>query len=689
MSSSPYIRPKVQLAQEVILMVARILDRDLSAEQAFAEMLKWMCDQLGWASGSFWMLDEASNLLICQMNHSCEPCPAFHAASLRVRLKKGEGLPGRIWESGVPIWIADVWVDENFPRIADAKKDGLRTGFGFPLTAGGKFIGLFEFFSKTVKNPDSDLINAFAIVGTALGQFLERRRVELELGEQAALNSYAAEIGTALNYVNGLPAILQNCAELTLRHLDVSACRIWVVQDDTKLFLPEAQAGDGQLLIHAKADSQIDPVPLNLSTGGVTGDGFGSRAERFTYYCAFPLRMNDHTVGAISIFGMHQPSPLTIDVLYRVATNISLYVARKRSEEKLHVSESTFREFAGAVDECFFISAPRLTEHYYVSPGFETIWGVPPEAVLNNADAWREVIQPEHRQRVDDYVDRLVGDTMPDQSEIDYPITKPDGSTAWLSARCSRIDHGDGTWHICGTVRDITERKLSEQRISDFYSTVSHELRTPLTSIKGSLLLLERGKGGDMPIRAFQLIQIARKECDRLIRLINDMLDMKTIEVGKLQLYRESLNPVELVAETIDLMRNLSAEMHVELKVEVATNRTVFADKDRIIQVLTNLLSNALKFSPQNSQVVVKLTDADDFVRFSVADCGPGIAKEFQGNLFNLFPRVEPEAGAGKPGTGLGLVISKGIVDEHGGTIGVMSEKGAGAVFWFEIPTSS
>jgi len=455
------------------------------------------------------------------------------------------------------------------------------------------------------------------------------------------------------------------------------------------LFSAQAQAGDAEMLTHPGPSMQIDQLPFDFRSDGNNADGCQNNALRFHYYCAFPLRMDDHKLGAIAVFGTRQPSALTIDVLGRAASTVALFVARKKSEEKLRVSEAKFREFAAVVDECFFISSPRLTEHYYVSPGFLTIWGIPTEEVLSDANAWRTVIHPEHRQRVDDYVDRLVGDTMPEQSEIDYPITRPDGSTAWLSARCFRIDQGDGTWHICGTVRDITERKIAEQRISDFYSTVSHELRTPLTSIKGSLLLLERGKGGELTIRANQLIQIARKECDRLIRLINDMLDMKTIEVGKLQLYRESISPIDLIDETIELIKNLSTEMQIELKTQVNTQRRVFADRDRIIQVLTNLLSNALKFSARNTEVLVKADDADDMVRFSVIDCGPGICEEDQGNLFNLFPNVHTEHEGGKQGTGLGLAISKGIVDEHGGSIGVKSEKGAGAVFWFDLPTTS
>src|SRR6185437_445697 len=132
--------------------------------------------------------------------------------------------------------------------------------------------------------------------------------------------------------------------------------------------------------------------------------------------------------------------------------------------------------------------------------------------------------------RVIDYVSLLQGDNMPAESEIDYAIVSANGRKKWVSARCFRIDQHDGSWHICGTVRDITDRKEAEERVSDFYSMVSHELRTPLTSIKGCLLLLERGRSLRQGARAQELILLARQESDRLIRLINDFLDIKTIQ---------------------------------------------------------------------------------------------------------------------------------------------------------------
>src|SRR5262249_40723041 len=157
------------------------------------------------------------------------------------------------------------------------------------------------------------------------------------------------------------------------------------------------------------------------------------------------------------------------------------------AEERLVTLDQRFRQFESVVDEVFFRGSSRLTEFYYVSPAYEKVWGASPSEVLEDPLAWAKAIVPEHRERVADYVELLVGENMPAESEIDYAIVRKDGKKAWVSARCFRIDQQDGTWEICGTVRDITDRKEAELRVSDFYSMVSHELRTPLTSIKGSL----------------------------------------------------------------------------------------------------------------------------------------------------------------------------------------------------------
>lgn len=238
--------------------------------------------------------------------------------------------------------------------------------------------------------------------------------------------------------------------------------------------------------------------------------------------------------------------------------------------------------------------------------------------------------------------------------------------------------------------RDISLKKAAEKRVSEFYSVVSHELRTPLTSIRASLGLLEGGIAGDLPDDAVQLVQIARSESDRLIRLINDILDLRKIEAGKVELRVESIRTEDLVRRVADGLKGMADEADVLIAWRIKSGFEIRCDKDRIIQVLTNLCSNAIKYSPSGRTVNVEVDQGGPgFVRFTVADNGPGIRAEYLHKLFGKFQQIDSSDSRPKGGTGLGLAIVKAIVEQHGGTVGVDSSPGKGSNFWFEIPGES
>lgn len=234
--------------------------------------------------------------------------------------------------------------------------------------------------------------------------------------------------------------------------------------------------------------------------------------------------------------------------------------------------------------------------------------------------------------------------------------------------------------------QDISERQASEKRVSEFYSTVSHELRTPLTSIRASLGLIEGGIAGELPEKALHLVSIGRSECDRLIRLINDILDIKKIQAGKLELARDVVPISELMQSAVDATSALAHSSNINLISQLNCTGNIYCDKDRIIQVLTNLIGNALKFSTEETDVVVRAERLGSKYRFSVADHGPGISDSQKQKLFGRFQQLDSSDNRTKGGTGLGLAISKAIVEQHGGKIGVDSDVGIGSTFWLELP---
>ncbi|NOK16646.1 ATP-binding protein [Corallococcus carmarthensis] len=268
---------------------------------------------------------------------------------------------------------------------------------------------------------------------------------------------------------------------------------------------------------------------------------------------------------------------------------------------------------------------------------------------------------------------------------VETPCLRADGDVFPAELTFARV-HADGPPRTTVFVRDLTERKAVERMKNEFVSTVSHELRTPLTSIRGSLGLLENGIVGELPSQALDMVRIARTNTERLIRLINDILDLEKMESGMLELKLQPQTAQDLVEATLAGVQGMAETAHVTLRSDVEGAPQVKGDRDRLIQVLTNLVSNAIKFSPQGSSVVVAAGfTGDGRVRFSVTDQGSGIPEEKLPRLFGRFQQLDASDTRSKGGTGLGLAISQAIVEQHGGRIEVNSPPGQGATFHFTL----
>lgn len=236
-------------------------------------------------------------------------------------------------------------------------------------------------------------------------------------------------------------------------------------------------------------------------------------------------------------------------------------------------------------------------------------------------------------------------------------------------------------------VRDITERKKIERMKNEFVSTVSHELRTPLTSIRGSLGLVMGGVTGELPDQARKMIDIAHKNSERLVRLINDMLDIEKIESGKMVFDVKPIRLMPLIEQALEANRAFAQQFGVILVLQASVSDVIVqGDADRLLQVMTNLLSNAAKFSPRDERVTISVQRYGPVVRVSVTDHGPGISPEFCNRIFQKFAQADSSDTRQVAGTGLGLSISKAIIEQHGGTIDFATEPGEGSTFFFELP---
>ncbi|WP_420128069.1 response regulator [Longimicrobium sp.] len=235
------------------------------------------------------------------------------------------------------------------------------------------------------------------------------------------------------------------------------------------------------------------------------------------------------------------------------------------------------------------------------------------------------------------------------------------------------------------TFRDVTERREVDRLKDEFVSIVSHELRTPLTSIRGSLGLLAAGKLGEVPEKGRRMLEIAVQNTDRLVRLINDILDIERIESGRVTMELGRTDAAELAHQAVDVMGAMAEKAGVQLYAW-ADRQPMEADADRILQVLTNLLSNAIKFSPPGGEVSVSVQREGPEVVFRVRDQGRGIPQDRLESIFERFQQVDSSDAREKGGTGLGLAICRSIVQQHGGRIWVESVPGEGSTFTFTLP---
>ncbi len=291
---------------------------------------------------------------------------------------------------------------------------------------------------------------------------------------------------------------------------------------------------------------------------------------------------------------------------------------------------------------------------------------------------WQE--SPLYATLQDEKVRRVTGEVM----------WRHDGTSFPVEYVCTALIERDRVHGAVVTFQDVTERLAIEQMKDEFVSVVSHELRTPLTSIRGSLQLLASGVLTKAPEKAEGMLKIAVQNTDRLVRMVNDILDIERLKSGRMALEMHSCDLGDLMQQAGDVMEAMATTNNVKLAVEPVP-LTIWADPDRILQVLTNLLSNAIKFSNPQGTVWVTAEPSEDreSVRVAVRDEGRGIPADKLQTVFERFEQVESNDARKKGGTGLGLAICQTIVEQHGGRIWVDSVMGHGSTFQFVLLTKA
>ena len=358
---------------------------------------------------------------------------------------------------------------------------------------------------------------------------------------------------------------------------------------------------------------------------------------------------------------------------------------RERVEEQLRERETRMRTiFENVVDGIITTNEKGIIESF--NRAAEDMFGYSADEVMGRnvstlAPATHRV---QHNAYIKDYLNGRESKIMGAGREVEG--VRKDGSSFPIDIAVTEMWVGDDRL-FCSIMRDITERKKVERMKNEFISTVSHELRTPLTSIRGALGLVGSGTVGELPAQAQPLVDIAVKNCERLVRLINDILDIEKIEANKMDFTIRPLELMPLINQAAESNRVYAGEYGANIVIsDGMPGAVVPVDEDRFIQVLTNLLSNAAKFSPQGGTIGVATQARNGGVRVSVSDEGPGIPEAFRKQIFEKFSQADGSDTRQKGGSGLGLSITKAIVENLGGHIAFETQERKGTTFHVDLP---
>ena len=705
------------------LALTHILGLDRPFHDVAREIIQTVCQNLGWDIGLLWEVCDGA--IQCVDHWSAPHVDAAAAAALcdGSRLARGVGLPGQVWETSAAVWVPLFRDATAYPRAPLAERAGMTGAFAFPITAAGRVTGALEFFSVDEREPDQALMPVMTLIGAQIGDFIERRRTQERLRESEEryrlvsetaqdaiftideqstitfcnpaverLFGYKPEelIGSALDVI--IPERLrdahrrgvQRYLRTRQRNIPWTGIELTALHKDGHEFPCELSFGewrrDGQTVFTGFARDVTERKRALETEQQARADAEAAKQqlERRADEEASFRHLASALTGAVEM----------TDVLYEI-TNRATLVTRADGVYVERIVEYGTQQLVEVVSSAGRGAPSRgLRVEFPGSMTDEILSGGSP-VILADMNGFGKSMAP------------YLSDTCANCEVLVTPLiaeNEPLGALVLLNSRYSGRHFRDNDIVRARTLGDLAslalrrvrlmeqEREAKEKaeaavRVRDeTLGIVSHDLRNPLTTIALSADLLVGAPPEEQP----ELVETIRTSARRMQRLIQDLLDVARVEAGGLSVAPTLIEPEPLVREVCASHEPILEQKQQRLTCDVPDGLSrICADRDRLVQVLGNLLGNAIKFTPERGLIAVELRQRGGHVWFRVRDSGPGIPETDLKNVFTPYWQAKKTA---HMGAGLGLAIVRGIVEAHGGKVWAENAPGGGAMFTFTIP---
>jgi PAS domain S-box-containing protein len=701
-------RDRAERRRNIRLAVTQVLAQLPAIDDGIEQILAAIGENLSWQVGAYWQVDQVAAEIRCRHLWKQREVDSaqFDAMCSDTPFRLGEGLPGRVWQSGKAHWIFDVTQEANFPRAAAAIAAGLHGAFAFPVSIGEQVFGVAEFFSCEIQPPDPDMLELAATIGTQLGQFVERQLTQQSLHRsERELSDFFDDATVGLHW-EGPTGIIEraNREELNIlgyrpeefvgHRIDEFHVNQAVIDDIHRRLWAGERLHDVPAQMRAK-DGTICEVLIDASAMWVDGKFIHARCFMRD---VTEKRRNEHMLQFLADASVALASLVDYQATLQTVCSLAVpHFADWCTVDMLNDEGQLERVAVAHVDPAKVELAHELVKKYPPDPSAPTgVW---------------HVVRTGASELIPEITDGLLQESIPDatllgimrelglRSYMGIPLQgrgRTIGVLTFITAESGRKfsvadvkvaqDLASRAAIAIENARLYAEVREAGHRKDEFLAMLAHELRNPLAPLRNGLEIMQLVEND--PQALAEARGIMERQLDQMVRLVGDLLDISRITRGKLELRRERLTLASVMNTAIETSQPLIEASQHKLTVDAPTEPIELeGDETRLAQVFANLLNNAAKYTPAGGEITFAAKRQGTEAVVTVRDNGIGIAPDMLPQVFEMFTQVDRSLERAQGGLGIGLTLVRRLVEMHGGRVEAHSAgEGKGSTFTVRLP---